>query len=70
MLGASPIYHPRDSTQSPLWSILHNNYEEFKAYYDESCEKQYGFFNSVVDEVVQEYLKCGDLVEGFARKRV
>ncbi len=31
MLEASPVYYPRDLFQSPLWNILHNNYEEFKA---------------------------------------
>jgi hypothetical protein len=44
-------------------------YEDFKAGYDEHSEKQYGFFRPVVDEVVEEYLRCGDLHEGFARVR-
>jgi hypothetical protein len=69
MPEALPIYHPRNPFQSPLWNILHNNYEEFRANYDESYEKQYGFFRCVIDEVVQDYLKCGDLKEGFARVR-
>ena len=42
MLEASPICHPRDPFQSPLRNILYNNYEEFKANYDENAEKQYG----------------------------
>jgi len=54
---------------SYLKTVLHNNYEEFKTNYDESYEKQYGFFRSVVDDVVHDYLKCGDLKEGFARVR-
>ena len=69
MPEALPVYHPRDPTQSPLWNILHNNYEEFKANYDESYEKQHGFFRPGIDEVVQDYLKFGDLKEGFARVR-
>jgi hypothetical protein len=75
MLEASPIYHPRDPFQSPLWNVLHNNYEEFKANYDESYEKQYGFFRLVAvtnpfrNDVVHDYLKCGDLKKGFARVR-
>jgi hypothetical protein len=32
--------------------------------------REYGFIRPVVDEVVQEYLKCWDLSEGFARERV
>ena len=69
MPEALPIYHPRDPFQSTLWNILQINYEEFKVNYNESYEKQYGFFRSVVDDVVHDYLKCGDLKEGFARVR-
>jgi len=65
----SPIYHPREPTDSPLWKILHNHYEHFRTGYDEHCEKHHGFFRPVVDEVVEEYLRCGDLHEGFARVR-
>jgi hypothetical protein len=49
MLEASPICHPRDPFQPQLWNILHNNYEELKANYDESYQKQYGFFRFVSD---------------------
>ncbi len=69
MSAQAPVYHPREPTDSPLWKVLHNHYEAFKAGYDEDCEKQYGFFRPVVDEVVEEYLRCGDLHEGFARVR-
>ncbi len=27
-------------------------------------ERHYGFFRSVINEVVREYLKCGDMKEG------
>ena len=69
MLQTTSIYHPRDQFRSPLWNILHNNYEEFKTNYDESYEKQYSFFRSVVNDVVNDYLKCGNLKERFARVR-
>jgi len=55
MPASMPVYHPREPSDSPLWKILHNHYEDFKAGYDEHCEKHYGFFRSVVDEVVEEY---------------
>jgi hypothetical protein len=67
MAAVWPVYHPRESTDSPLWKILHNHYEDFKAAHDEHCEKQSGFFRPVVDEVVEEFFKRGDLDEGFAR---
>jgi hypothetical protein len=69
MPEALPVYHPRDPAKSPLWNILYNNYEEFKAKYDEGYEKQYSFFRPIIDDVVHDYLKCGDLKEGFARIR-
>ncbi len=50
MAAVSPVYHPREPTDSPLWRILHNHYPDFKSGYDEHCEKQYGFFRPVVDE--------------------
>ena len=69
MAATAPVYHPREPTDSTLWKILHHHYEDFRAGYDERCEKQYGSFRPVVDEVVEEYLRCGDLHEGFARVR-
>lgn len=69
MPALSPVYQPREPTDSPLWKVLHQHYAAFKSGYDEYCEKQYGFFRPVVDEVGEEYLRCGDLHEGFARVR-
>ena len=40
MSGHSPVYHPREPTDSPLWKVLHTHYEAFKDGYDEDCEKQ------------------------------
>jgi len=58
---SDPIHHPRESTDSALWKILHNHHEDFKAGHDEHCEKQYGFYRPRVDEMVEEYQRCGDL---------
>src|SRR4030042_2977270 len=65
----SGIYHPRDSTDSPLWNLLNSHYDDFEKHYEEKYEKKYGYFRPVIKEVVEEYLKCGDLKEGFARVR-
>jgi hypothetical protein len=69
MAAVSLVYHPREPTDPPLWKNLHNHYADFKSGYDEHCEKQVGFFRPVVDKVVEEYLRRGDLHEGFARVR-
>ncbi len=59
-----PIYHPRDPTASPLWKLLDDHYASFRSHYPAVFEKRYGFFRPVVDEVVEDYLACGDLREG------
>jgi hypothetical protein len=66
--GAS-VYHPRQPQQSPLWKLLDTHYETFEQDYEEKFFKTYGYRRTVVDDVVQDYLKCGDLREGFARVR-
>lgn len=63
------VYHPRKPKESPLWSLLNTYYESFEQHYKERFEKEYGFFRPVISEVVSDYLKCGDLKEGFARVR-
>ncbi|MCP4371084.1 MAG: IS91 family transposase, partial [Deltaproteobacteria bacterium] len=49
--------------------MLNDHYDSFEQGYDERFEKQYGFFRSIIREVVHDYLSCGDLKNGFARVR-
>ena len=63
------VYHPRNPKESVLWNLLNNHYENFERNYQQRFEKEYGFFRPVISEVVHDYLKCGDLKEGFARVR-
>ena len=65
----SPVYHPREPTDSRLYKILHDHYEDFKSGCNEHCMRQYQFFRPVLGEVMEEHLKCEDLHEGFARVR-
>jgi len=58
---ASGIYHPRNPTDSPLWNLLNNHYDDFEKHYEEKYEKKYGYFRPVINEVVTEYLKCGEI---------
>ena len=67
--AASGIYHPRNPTDSSLWNVLNNHYDDFEKHYEEKYEKKYGYFRPVIKKVVEEYLKCGNLKEGFARVR-
>jgi hypothetical protein len=52
MPALSPVHHPLEPADSPLWKVLHQHYAAFKSGYDEYYGKQYGFFRPVVDEVV------------------
>ncbi|MFQ5835444.1 MAG: transposase zinc-binding domain-containing protein [bacterium] len=63
------VYHPRESEASPLWRLFNNHFEDFEECYEERFEREYGFLRPVICEVVYEYLRCGDLREGFARVR-
>jgi hypothetical protein len=63
------VYHPRDPSRSPFGQLLTKHYEGFKKDYSVEFEKRFGFFRRVVDEVIQQYLECGDLSMGFARIR-
>lgn len=68
-IGTAAIYHPKNPQQSPLWKMLNDHYHDFELNYDESCACRYGYPRRVVSSVVYDYLKCGDLREGFARIR-
>ena len=63
------VYHPRQPQQSVLWKLLDRHYSTFTRDYEQSFRRAYGFKRAVVDDVVRDYLKCGDLREGFARVR-
>jgi len=62
-------YHPRTPQQSPIWTLHDRHCGSFEGQYQERFARSYGFFRLVVRDVVKDYLKCGDLREGFARVR-
>ncbi|MGK2944322.1 MAG: IS91 family transposase, partial [Desulfuromonadales bacterium] len=66
---AASVYRPRQPSQSTLWKLLDMHYATFEQDYEQKFRKGYGYRRAVVDDVVRDYLKCGDLREGFARVR-
>ncbi len=50
-----------------MWKLIIDRLDSFERNYEEKFEKHYGFFRPVISEVVRDYLKCGDLKEGFTR---
>jgi hypothetical protein len=61
------VYRPRRPKKSPLWQCLCAHFYDFIQAYPEKYEKKYGFLKPVVEDVVNNYLDCGDLSKGFAR---
>jgi len=59
------VYHPRQPQQSPLWRILDKDYASFEQEFEQKYRKTYGYRRPVVDDVVRDDLKCGDLREGL-----
>ena len=68
-LAKAEQYHPRMPEDSPLWHLLSEHFIHFVFDYDKKFSKEYGFYRPVITEVVNDYLKCGDLKKGFARVR-
>ena len=61
------VYHPRNPESSSLWLLFNNHFESFVQCYEERFERKYGYLRNVIRNVVEKYLRCGDLKEGFAR---
>jgi len=40
---------------------------EYEKVYPEKYENEYGFFRTIVKEIIQEYPNCGILEHGMAR---
>ncbi len=63
------VYRPRNPRNSPYFQCVEDYFEPFEQVYLERFERQYGFFRPYVSRVIQRYLDCGDLLNGFARVR-
>lgn len=63
------FYRPRRPEESPVHKILVDYFDEFERVYPERFQERYGFWRPVVGDAVADFLKCGDLREGFARVR-
>jgi hypothetical protein len=61
------VYKRRNPQETSLWKLLDGHFVEFEERYVELLQKQYGFYRPVISHVVNKYLECGDLHQGFAR---
>jgi hypothetical protein len=63
------VYRPRRPKESPLWQCLCAHFDEFLEAYEERYQPRYGFLRPIIPEVVDKFLTCADLKQGFARIR-
>jgi len=61
------VYRPRSPQASPLYQLLDTHFPEFEEAYAEKYAERYGPWRPAIARAVTDYLKCGDLREGFAR---
>lgn len=61
------VYKRRYPKSTSLWQLLNQHFNEFLERYDDLYQSRYGFYRPVINHVVQKYLECGDLHQGFAR---
>jgi ribosomal protein S27E len=63
------VYRPRHPERTDLYRVLFHYFDRFLVEYESRFEKEYGFFRSIIKEVVERYLDCGNPRCGFARVR-
>jgi hypothetical protein len=63
------VYRPRKPQSSPLWKCLCRHFDTFLDTYEERFQPRYGFLRPIIPEVVNKFMDCGDLEQGFARVR-
>ena len=60
---------PRQPLESDFHRLVREQFNDFQAVYDRCYARKFGFWRPVIARTVNEFLRCGDLREGFARVR-
>ena len=60
-------YRCRRPKYSPYYQCIEDNYETFERVYEQKYEIKYGYLRPIVSKVINQYLDCGILHNGFAR---
>ena len=63
------VYRPRKPQSSPLWRCLANSFNTFTEVYEQRYQSRYGYLRPVIEDVVDKFMDCGNLAQGFARVR-
>ena len=67
MAAPAAVYHPRNPQSSDFYRCIEHYFETLVRLYDEYFSKHYGFWRPYIEQVINRYLDCGDLHNGFAR---
>ena len=63
------VYKRRQPQKSAFYQFINRHFEEFRRVYEERFQNQHGYYRTVVTEVIEKYLGCGNPAGGFARVR-
>lgn len=63
------FYRPRDPQRSAFYQLIQEQFPTFQAVYALRYQERYGYWRPIVSRVVEAFLRCGDLQQGFARVR-
>ena len=55
MPDTSTVYRPRKPQDSQYYQCVEDNFETFEQVYEDSFERQYGFFRPYVKHVIYRY---------------
>jgi hypothetical protein len=61
------VYRPRRPRSSPLYRLLEDHYDQLARVHDETFRRTHGRLHAGVEKVVQRFLDCGLLENGFVR---
>jgi hypothetical protein len=67
--GGGKVYRARRPRETPLWRCMHDHFDRFIQDYTERHQPKLGFLRPVIPEVVEKFLDCGNMEQGFARVR-
>lgn len=67
--NSNQVYRQHNPKETPLYKIVEQYFDEFKAAYAERFQEKYGYWRSAIDHAVEAYLECGIYECGFAHIR-
>jgi len=61
------VYYQHHPERTVLYRVLFYYFDRFLHEYENRFEKHFGYLRSIIQEVAEKYLECGNPMNGFAR---